>query len=444
MIQKQKAYSEECKQMSEELGHMTIRTSPLTIGIFCKYADHIKRAIFKKGKGWLLLFGTLLLLNACSKEQEIALTGAKELTMTLSKNKRKLLLTVMTTEKDSGGYSTATGSSDLPITVSTLKELKSAFQNGNHHILVNGKISGGPVPLTFLFATTNWNNTTISGVTGSGAALENIQLKFDGELLAPGMNIENIIVNNISFNGDIASLQVLPPSETDINVPGNHSGVNYVGVSFRRCTNVTFDHCAVYDISDDLWCVTLASDNITVSNCHFYFTADWLNMKPNPNWNWVGTSHPLADERIAAVIGYCPEDSYSYGIQKLHVTIHDNWFGPLLKGRPLCRGYVHFYNNYFDNSVPGSSQYDAIQIGSGAKVFSESNYFDQTNKTNKVYMDDKIHQSYTFCERKNIYKTNSIGAVGDAWPDSLVVPYHYNLVEGSEIPGIVTANAGPH
>lgn len=344
----------------------------------------------------------------------------------------------------SGGYSTATGSTAAAVTVTTLAQLQSAISNGSHHIIVSGNIYGGAVPLTFTFSTTGWNNTTIEGASGGGAVLQNIQLKFDGELLSTGTNITNIVVKNITFYGNIPSLQALPSSETDISVSGNHSGVNYLGVSFRRCTNVTLDHCTIYNTSDDLWCATLVSDNVTISYCHFYFTTTWLNMNPNPNWNWVGTYQPLADERLCAVIGKDYTDSYTYGTQKLHITMHDNWFGPLLKGRPLCRGYVHFYNNYFDNSTSGSGQYNAIQIGSGSKVYSESNYFYLTNQTNQIGLDDNTHTAYTFCERNNTYNTSSIGVSGAAWPGTSPVPYSYTAGAASTVPSSVQNNAGPH
>jgi len=342
------------------------------------------------------------------------------------------------------GYSTATGSTASAVTVTTLSQLQTAFNNGSHHIIISGNIYGGAVPLTFTFSTTGWNNTTIEGASGGQAVLQNIQLKFDGELLATGTNIQNIVVKNITFYGNIPSLQALPSSETDISVSGNHSGVNYLGVSFRRCTNVSMDHCTIYNTSDDLWCATLASDDLTISYCHFYFTSSWLNMSPNPSWNWIGTYQPLADERLAAVLGQNYSDSYTYGTQKLHITIHDNWFGSLMKGRPLCRGYVHFFNNYFDNGTACSGQYNAIQIGSGCKVYSESNYFYQTVNTNQLGFDDGTHTAYTFCERNNDYNTTSVGVSGAAWPGSSPVPYSYTVVAASTVPSSVQTNAGPH
>ena len=384
----------------------------------------------------LALTGCAVIVNGCTKQNDLATQQAKLPGDTISQS---FATTV------SGGYSTATGAgSATAVTVTNLSQLQTAFNNHSHHIIISGNIYGGSVPLFLTFADTNWNNTTIEGASGGGAVLQNIQLKFDGELLAAGTNIQNIIVKNITFYGNIPALQALPASETDISVSGNHTGVNYEGISFRRTTNAWVDHCTIYNTSDDLFSVALLSDNLTISACHFYFTTSWLNMSPNPSWNWVGNYQPLADERLCAVLGANWSDSYTYGSQKLHITLHDNWFGPLMKGRPLCRGYVHFYNNYFDNSTAGSGQYNAIQIGSGSKVYSESNYFYQTNQTNQVGLDDATHTAYTFCEQNNYYNTTSHGVTGAAWPGTSPVSYNYTVLGTSSIPNSVQTNAGPH
>lgn len=355
-----------------------------------------------------------------------------------------VLLTPQPVFSATGGFASGTGSSQVAVDVHSLSDLQTAFKNRKTHMVVHGKIYGGSVPYTFTFADTGWNNTTIEGARGGGAVLENIQLKFSGERLADGVNIEHIVVRNITFCGNIADLQALPPGETDVTVPGKHSGVNYLGVSFRRCNDVWLDHCTIYDTSDNLWCATLASDNLTVSCCHFYFTSDWLAMNPNPLWNWVGKRQPLADERLCAVIGKSWDDSHIYGSQKLRITLHHNWFGPLMKGRPLNRGYAHYYNNYFDNTAPGSGQYNALQINGGSRVDSENNYFEKTHQSNQVRLEDGTHTAYTFCERNNIYdKTTGQSATGTAWPDSPPVPYGYTLHATGDVPDLVRRSAGP-
>ncbi|MDR3598065.1 hypothetical protein [Clostridium sp.] len=347
-----------------------------------------------------------------------------------------------------GGYSTSTGSTATSVTVSTLAQLQSAVAAGNHHIIISGTIYGGSTLATIKFTDTSWNNVTIEGASGGKAALENIQLKFDGELLSSGTNISNIVVKNINFYGNIPDLQKFSGTQTQ---PGG-LGTNYEGLSFRRCTNVLVDHCTLYDMSDDLMSVALASDNVTISYCHFYFTSNWINMNPNPIWNWVGTNQDLASERLAMVIGANKNDSYTYGGNKLHVTMHHNWFGPYMKGRPLMRGFVHLYNNYFDNSTAptgnnsagySQQQFNANQVCSGSNVYSESNYFYKTNQSNLILLDNS-GDSYSFYERNNSYKfTTGTSATGSAYPSTLPFSYNYLPEAVDNVPNDVEANAGP-
>lgn len=346
-----------------------------------------------------------------------------------------------------GGYSTATGSTDTAVTVTTLSELQSAFSSGKHHIIISGNIYGGSTLTTLTFASTSWNNVTIEGASGGKATLQNIQLKFDGELLSSGTNISNIVVKNINFYGNISDLQKFSGSQTQ----SGGLGTNYEGLSFRRCTNVLVDHCTIYNTSDDLMSITLASDNVTVSYCHFYFTNSWMTMSPDPIWNWVGTNQDLASERLAMVIGANKSDSYTYGGSKLHVTMHHNWFGPYMKGRPLMRGFVHLYNNYFDNSTTptgtnasgySQQQYNANQIGSGSVIYSEGNYFYKTNQSNQIGLDSSS-DSYKFYERNNSYNsTTGTSATGSAYPSSLPFGYSYSPEAVANVPNDVQANAG--
>jgi pectate lyase len=349
----------------------------------------------------------------------------------------------------SGGYATATGSTAAATTVSTLAQLQSAVAAGQHHIVVSGTISGGAKPVTITFASTSWNNTTIEGAAGGGAVLENVQLKFSGEQLAAGTNIQNLVVKNLTFRGNIPALQALSGADTQ---PGG-IGTNYLGLSFRRCTNVWVDHVTIYDTSDDLFLVSLASDNVTVSWSHFYFSPAWLGMSPDPIWNWVGSNQDLAGERLAMLIGQSWSDSSLYGGGVLHVTMHHNWFGPNLRGRPLMRGFVHLYDNYFTNDPPptgnnaagyAQGQYNANQIGSGGVVYSESNYFYKTNQTTQVGLDDTTHTSYQYYERNNTYSaTTGSRTAGAAFPASLPFPYAYTVDATANVPSVVQGSAGP-
>lgn len=202
--------------------------------------------------------------------------------------------------------------------------------------------------------------------------------------------------------------------------------------------------------------VTLASDNVTISYSKFYFSDSWLNMSPDPLWNWVGTYQDLANERLAMVIGANASDSYTNGGNVLHVTMHHNWFGPNIKGRPLIRGWVHAYNNYFDNTgtptgnnTAGYSmtQYSALQIGSGSVIYSEGNYFYKTNQSNYLGLDSST-DAYAFYEKftsgyANTYdSTTGTSQTGTTYTDS-PVSYSYTVNASANVPSLVKAQAGP-
>lgn len=354
----------------------------------------------------------------------------------------------------SGGFASGSGASAnaATVTVTTADELDSAIAKNSHHIVIKGHLYGGASLKTITLQDKTWDNTTIEGADGGAAELENIQIKISGEKLDAGRHIENIVIKNITFHGKIADLQALPPQ---IQGTDNKAGVNYLGVSLRRVKNAWIDHCAFYDTSDDLFSIGLASDNITVSYNHFYFTDQWITMSPDPVWNWVGSDTDLAGERLAMVVGINKADSYAYDDKKLHVTLHHNWLGPNIRGRPLLRGWVHLYNNYFDNSkapdgynkgTDGKSypmnQYNALQVGSGSYVVSESNAFYKTNNSNQLGL-DADSDSYTFKERNNSYvETTGKSVTGTSFTDT-PVKYSYTLDAASSLADALKTAAGP-
>lgn len=356
---------------------------------------------------------------------------------------------------DTGGFSNTTGGdSYTAVTVSTLADLQAAVAANKHHIVVSGKIYGGSTLTTLTFASTANNNTTIEGEAGGTAVLENIQLKFDGELLTTGTNIQNIKISNITFYGSIPDLQAMPAQVYGSTDATKTLGINYEGISLRRVSNALITHCTIYDASDDLMSVALSSDYVTISYNHFYFTSAWMSMSPDPIWNWVGYNTDLAGERLAMVVGANYSDSYT-ATSKLHLTLHHNWFGPNLRGRPLFRGWVHLYSNYFDNTGAPSGfntasdgnsytmqQYEALQVNPGSVVVSESNYFYLTNNSNTIGKDASGY-TYKFYERNNVYSnTTGTSATGTSFSTS-PVSYSYTVTDAAQVASVIPANAGP-
>ncbi|HCZ9102357.1 TPA: hypothetical protein O4G09_005500 [Klebsiella michiganensis] len=357
----------------------------------------------------------------------------------------------------SGGFANTTGGdSYTSVTVSSLDELKNAVSNGEHHIIIRGTIYGGKNLTTLNFSSASNSNTTIEGESGGKAQLENIQLKFDGELLPDGENIQNIKISNLTFFGRIADLQAMPKQEYNSSDISKTAGINYEGISLRRVTNALITHCTIYDTSDDLMSVTLSSDYITLSYNHFYFSDGWVNMSPDPIWNWVGYDSDLAGERLAMVVGANSADSWE-ATKKLRVTLHHNWIGYNMRGRPLFRGWIHAYSNYFDNSKTYSDseyntgtdgkkypkkQYEALQVNSGAVVYSESNYFYLTNNTNTVSNDGSGY-NYHFFEKNNTYNQTTGSSVTGSNFSGSPVSYAYEITDSKDVPKYVMANAGP-
>lgn len=329
---------------------------------------------------------------------------------------------------------------DAPVVVGSWAELQAAFVHKSHHIVVHGTIDGGPTFPTLTFADPDWNDTLVEGEPGGRAELVNLQLKFDGELLPAGTNLHSLTVRNLTFDGRIADLQALPPQV--FGTP-DKTGINYEGLSFRRCSEVVVEHCTLFDTSDDLMSVTLASDNVRISYCHLFFTPDWVAMDPDPVWNWVGRFQDLAKERLALVVG-ANSDQDSYAVHHaLHVVLDHNWFGPRIRGRPLLRGMVHVFNNLFDNEPDQGDQYNALQIGGGGVVFSEANVFRGTHNSHQVAL-DQSRDRWGFYERNNQYRgTTGTSEVGVPMTEGPAFDRSRPVDSVDSVEAIVRAQAGP-
>jgi pectate lyase len=116
---------------------------------------------------------------------------------------------------------------------------------------------------------------------------------------------------------------------------------------------VWIDHCTMTDTPDGLMDITREADFVTISWCKFYYTA------------------PNGHENIILIGG---NDGDSSDLGKLHVSVHHNWFGDLVKERmPSVRfGRAHVFNNYY-NSV-GNNYCARTRLY--AEVLVENNHFE--------------------------------------------------------------------
>jgi pectate lyase len=116
---------------------------------------------------------------------------------------------------------------------------------------------------------------------------------------------------------------------------------------------VWVDHCTMTDTPDGLMDITREADFVTVSWCKFYYSA------------------PTGHENIILVGG---NDGDSTDNGKLHVSVHHNWFGDLIKERvPSVRyGRAHVFNNYYNS--PGNHYCARTRLY--AEVLVENNHFE--------------------------------------------------------------------
>ena len=125
------------------------------------------------------------------------------------------------------------------------------------------------------------------------------------------------------------------------------------GITIREASHVYVNHCTVYDCGDGCIDVTVQSDSVTISYCHFYYKY-------------------VSVHKFVNLIGAGDLDTLDRG--KLHVTLHHNWYGQKCESRmPRVRyGRVHTYNNYFscwNNNYASRARIEA-------EILSEYNYFD--------------------------------------------------------------------
>jgi pectate lyase len=227
---------------------------------------------------------------------------------------------------------------------------------------------------------------------------------------APGATI----IGCLDFENDANNVIIERLIITNPGVAEGHDGISV----HDRITNVSINHCTIYDCGDGCIDITNASDYVTVSWCKFYY----VSQPSHRNVNLIGSS-----------------DGASGDAGKLHVTFHHNWWSTLCDQRmPRVRyGQAHVYNNYYD--CPGNLY--CIGVGNNCNIRVENNYF---NDVNAAWAD---------------YRTNGVGKIG--WNDGNVFyntiiptwainnyttiftpPYSYILSNGTDIPTIVQAYAG--
>jgi pectate lyase len=299
------------------------------------------------------------------------------------------------------GVSTTTGGAGGPsVTVSNIDDLGQYARLDTPYIIyVSGTInisSSGP-EYPHSSGNNMWtvgSNTSIIGL-GSNARITGGGLSLGTENGEEGPQAaiakKNIIIQNIEFDR---------AADDCINIQG---GTHHVWV----------DHCTFSNSYDGLVDAKRASDYITVSYCHFF------------------------DHDHTCLLGHS-DNTGDIDAGLLRATYHHNWFEGTYSRHPRVRysGLAHVYNNYYDGrkariDYGASSQCDA-------KVLVQNNYFYNV----KNPYGNQINDPYGNMRGSGNYIdptcTNS-PTTGGSVPDP---PYSYRMDSASDVPSIVTANAG--
>lgn len=228
-----------------------------------------------------------------------------------------------------------------------------------------------------------------------------------------------------------------------IKMPKADNGAD--GISMQEGHKIWIDHCTfesfnqTKDYEDGSCDVTHATDNVTVSWCHFIKT------------------------QKSCLVGHSNGQTAD---AKITVTFHHNYFDKSSSRHPRVRfGRAHVYNNFFD----GCTTY-GVGSAYGAKVFVENNYFDSVvlpidictykTKTNgKSNLEGSV-AGYVY-ERGNEFANRPANSI-DPYPltnleykaaggeklskpltyDDFKPSYAYDIDDAADIPAIVSASAG--
>lgn len=169
--------------------------------------------------------------------------------------------------------------------VSSFSELQTALENGpDQEILISGMIVGTE-NLNVPSQTTIRGSGLNSGLSGFGFKLQKVQ---------------NVILENLNF-----------------------VGANLDALMLDSAVGVWIDQCSFHNADDELISVTKGSDSITISWSSFY------------------------DSPRALLLGNADSNVY-LDSNRLHVSLHHNWFEGIVDQVPRVRyGTVQIHNNIY-------------------------------------------------------------------------------------------------
>ncbi len=252
----------------------------------------------------------------------------------------------------------------------------------------------------------------VSGTINLGSVGGTVDIKPDKTII--GRDPNAAITGNLAFDNDYPVSNVIIRN-LNITNPGGLGGGD--GITITAVSKILITNCTVYDCKDGCIDITGRADYITVSWCKFYYT--------DPN-----NSH-----RFVNLIG--AGDGAVDDTDRLHVTLHHNWWSSLCSERmPSVRfGRVHVYNNYYN--CPGNNYCIRARLYSQCLI--ENNYFEN--------VDDPYYVLITSGENGKIQASGNFfksctGRI-DPGTDTVFTPsYPYTLDKATDLPRIIMTRAG--
>ena len=306
--------------------------------------------------------------------------------------------------------------------VKNKKELKSAVANGGNHVIIDPELAGSQIVLNTGDDLSFGPNTTLDGSQAPGfkILLEPASSSKEDKIHAILLNKGNGIVHRIHLVGNY--------------VVGQPYGNTTSGIFSRTGQGYWVDHVTISNMNDD---GIAFGDNdhpdtsrmVTVSHSHVYDSIKALMFVHNgqsPQGNPRG--YTGAYNHIEGFIA--DRNPYIDGTQDVH------WYNNYVHGtnRTSDVGKFHvggnttialFENNFYSNQLKNGRAFNN-PTGTGSWGGVAWLYHNNGNETNGQSVSGK-----------NIVSVDS----GDG-PGAPEIPYRYELLEASDVPSFVTANAG--
>jgi pectate lyase len=215
-----------------------------------------------------------------------------------------------------------------------------------------------------------------------------------------------------SRNVIIRNLTIANSTEDDI-------GIHY-------SDHIWIDHCTIKNASDGGIDITQSSDYLTISWCQFIYD--------------VNGGHDFVN-----LIASSDSDNGS----QYHITFHHNWWSTnCVERMPSVRfGRVHCFNNYYN--APGNNY--CVRTRIDAQCLVENNFFENVKNPWERYITSG-NPGLLYATNNNVgYLDTSYGVTWAGGGDSVLIPgtdtvftppYSYTLDNASDVPSIVTENAG--